>query len=219
MILMKKEERAEAIILELKKKYPRVPKLFLNHNTPSQMLCAIILSAQSTDAQVNAVTEKLFKKYKTVDDFANAKRSELEKEIFSTGFYKNKAKNVINCFKKIKTDFGGEIPKTIQELITLPGVGRKTANLVLLSMGEIVGIAVDTHVSRLSKRFGLSSEKNADKIEQDLIKIYDKKYWPFVNKLYISHGRSICTAKKPLCSQCVLNKKKLCPRVGVVVFQ
>ena len=215
---MKREERAEKIILELKKNYPRVPKLFLNHNTPPQMLCAIILSAQSTDAQVNVVTEKLFKRYKTVDDFASANKNEFEKEIFSTGFYKNKAKNVINCFKKIQNDFGGEIPKTIEDLVTLPGVGRKTANLVLLSIGFPVGVAVDTHVMRLSKRFGLSGEKNADKIEQDLIKIYDKKYWPFVNKLFISHGRTICMAKKPLCSNCFLNKQKLCLRVGVIDF-
>ena len=215
---MKKKERAEKIMLEMKKNYPRVPELFLNHNTPPQMLCAIILSAQSTDAQVNIVTERLFKNYKTVFDFANAKQSAFEKEIFSTGFYKNKAKNIILCFKKIQTDFGGKIPKTIEELVTLPGVGRKTANLVLLSIGEVVGIAVDTHVLRLTKRFGLSNEKNADKVEQDLIKVYDKKYWPFVNRLYISHGRAICTAKKPLCSGCFLNKKNLCPRVGIIDF-
>jgi endonuclease III len=213
-----KKERAENIILEMKKNYPRVPKLFLNHNTSPQMLCAIILSAQSTDAQVNVVTKKLFKKYKTIADFANAKQSEFEKEIFSTGFYKNKAKNVIACFKKIKIEFDGEIPTKIEELVTLPGVGRKTANLVLLSFGITSGIAVDTHVIRLSSRFSLSEEKNADKIEQDLMKIYDKKYWSFINRLFISHGRALCIAKKPICSKCFLNNG-LCPRIDVINSQ
>ena len=212
---MGKKERAEKIILEMKKSYPRVPKLFLNYNTSSQMLCAIILSAQSTDVQVNTVTKQLFKKYKTVADFANTKQSEFEKEIFSTGFYKNKAKNVIACFKKIKDEFNGKIPKTIEELIALPGVGRKTANLVLLSFGKNEGIAVDAHVLRLSKRFGFTKKTNADKVEQDLIKIYDKKYWPLVNRLFISHGRTLCTAKKPLCSKCFLNNG-LCSRIDVI---
>lgn len=212
---MNKKERAEKIILEMKKNYPRVPKLFLDHNTPAQMLCAIILSAQSTDAQVNVVTKELFKKYKTVNDFANAKKSEFEKEIFSTGFYKNKTKNIIACFKKIKNDFGGKIPNNILDLITLPGVGRKTANLVLLANGKTSGIAVDTHVARLAKRFGLTKEKNPDKLEFDLLKIYDKKYWKYINRYYISHGRAVCIAKKPVCSKCFLNKKGICPRLDV----
>ena len=213
---MDKKQRANEIMAGLKKNYPRVPKLFLNHNTPAQMLCAIILSAQSTDAQVNKVTKELFKKYETPHDFANAKINTFEKEIFSTGFYKNKAKNEIACFKKIELEFGGKLLSTMSELITLPGVGRKTANLVLLSFGKIEGIATDTHVLRLSNRFGLSKTTNADKVEQDLMKLYEKKCWGFVNKLYISHGRAICTAKKPACSNCFLNKNKLCPKVGVL---
>jgi len=203
----------------MKKKYPQVPKLFLHHDTQAQMLCAIILSAQSTDAQVNSVTKKLFKKYKTVFDFAHSKKSVFEKEIFSTGFYKNKTKNIIACFNKIEKEFDGKIPETMAELIALPGVGRKTANLVLLSFGKISGVAVDTHVARLSKRFGLTKESNPDKIEKDLLKIYDKKYWALVNKLFISYGREVCLAKKPFCSQCIFYKKRICPRLGVIKFE
>jgi len=213
---MNTKERAEKIILTLEKNYVGVPDLFLDHNTPAQMLCAIILSAQSTDAQVNIVTKKLFKKYKKVTDFANAKQSEFEKEIFSTGFYKNKAKNVINCFKKIEKEYGGKIPRNMHDLITLEGVGRKTANLVLLSLGDVQGVAVDTHVLRLANRFGFTKTKNANKVELDLIKLYDKKYWGLVNKLYISHGRTVCTAKKPQCQACFLRNEKLCPRIGVI---
>lgn len=219
MIFMKKEERAEAIILELKKKYPRVPKLFLNHNTPSQMLCAIILSAQSTDAQINKLTKELFKKYKNVNDFANALPKEFEKEIFSSGFYKSKTKRVIACFQMIRDEYGGKIPGEISELVKLPGVGRKTANLVLASNNKIEGIAVDTHVARLSYRFGLTKNKDANKIEKDLMEIYPKNKWIEINGLYITHGREICFAKKPICSKCFLNKSKLCPRVGVKDFR
>ncbi len=213
---MNKKERAERIILELEKKYPLVPELFLDYKTKAQMLCSIILSAQSTDVQVNVVTKKLFKKYKTVADFANATKSDFEKEIFSTGFYKNKTKNVISCFKKIETNFGGKIPKTMPDLVSLPGVGRKTANLVLLSLGKVEGIAVDVHVFRLSKRFGLTTATNPNKAENDLISIYPQKYWHLVNRLFISHGRAVCVAKRPFCSNCLLNKKKLCPRIGVL---
>ena len=213
---MNTKDRAEKIILILKKNYVNVPNLFLNHNTPAQMLCAIILSAQSTDAQVNIVTKELFKKYKKVTDFANAKQNEFEKEIFSTGFYKNKAKNIINCFKKIEKEHGGKIPWNMQDLIALDGVGRKTANLVLLSHGDVRGVAVDTHVLRLANRFGVTKTKNANKVELDLIKLYDKKYWGLVNKMYISHGRATCTAKKPQCQECFIRNEKLCPRIGVI---
>jgi len=211
-----KKKRAEKIILEMKKSYQGVPKLFLHHGTHAQMLCAIILSAQSTDAQVNVATKKLFKKYKTVSDFASAKKSVFEREIFSTGFYKNKTKNIILCFKKIEKEFNGKIPESMEELITLPGVGRKTANLVLLSFGKVNGVAVDVHVARLAKRFGLTKEKNPDKIEQDLLNVYDKKYWGLANRLFISHGRAVCVARKPFCSQCFLNRKGFCPRVDVI---
>jgi endonuclease-3 len=206
---------ANKVLFELKKNYKNVPKLFLNYKTDAQMLCAIILSAQSTDAQVNRVTEKLFLKYKSVNDFAGAGYKEFRKEIFSTGFYKTKAKNVINCFKKIKKEFGGNVPLTMESLVSLPGVGRKTANLVLANKEIILGIAVDTHVFRLSKRIGLSNGKNAEIIERDLMQIFDKKDWSKINGLLISHGREICLAKKPLCEKCFLNKKKLCAQIGV----
>lgn len=214
--LIKKKARALNIYSSLSKRYSNVPLLFLNYSTNAQLLCAIILSAQSTDAQVNKVTSSLFKKYKSVDDFANADISVFRKEIFSTGFYKNKAKNVINCFKKIKCDFGGKIPLNISALVSLPGVGRKTANLVLANKGIIEGIAVDTHVFRLSKRLGFSKNNSADKVEKDLMIIFPKKYWPKINGLLISHGRAVCFAKSPSCSSCFLLSKKVCPQIGVI---
>ncbi|HNV01223.1 MAG TPA: endonuclease III [archaeon] len=208
-----KKEFANKVIFELKKNYKNIPKLFLNYKTDPQMLCAIILSAQSTDAQVNMVTEKLFIKYKSVDDFANANIRTFEKEIFSTGFYKTKAKNVINCFKKIKKEFGGKVPFNMGSLVSLPGVGRKTSNLVLASKGIIFGIAVDTHVFRLSRRIGFSKAKTAEIVEKDLMKIFDKKEWSKINGLLITHGRAVCTAKKPNCVGCFLNKKDLCKKL------
>ena len=210
-----KKARATKVLSLLKKNYKKQPNLFLNHATQAQMLCAIILSAQSTDAQINKLTKKLFVKYKTVNDFASAVQKTFEKEIYSSGFYKNKSKNIIACFKKIKNDFKGKIPLTMGELITLPGVGRKTANLVLLNKGIIVGIAVDTHVFRLAKRFKLTKASTQDKVEKDLMTIYPKKQWSFVNKLFIVHGRAICTARNPACTKCFLNSKELCPRLGV----
>jgi endonuclease III len=210
-----KKVRATKILSLLKKNYKKQPNLFLDHSTSAQMLCAIILSAQSTDVQINKLTKKLFVKYKTVNDFASAKQQVFEKEIYSSGFYKNKAKNIIVCFKKIKTEFNGKIPLTMEELITLPGVGRKTANLVLLNKGIIAGIAVDTHVLRLAKRFNLTKASTPDKVEKDLMAIYPKKQWSFVNKLFIVHGRAICMAQKSTCTKCFLNSKELCSRKGV----
>lgn len=213
---MDQNKYAKKVIILLKNKYKIVPKLFLNYKTDSQLLCAIILSAQSTDAQVNKVTEKLFKKYKTVDDFANANIQIFEKEIFSTGFYKSKAKNIIFCFKKIKNEFGGKIPLNMVSLVSLPGVGRKTANLVLANKGIVKGIAVDTHVFRLAKRIGFSKGKTAELVEKDLMQIFEKKEWAKLNGLLISHGRAVCTAKKPNCNTCVLNKNGLCKRIGLI---
>jgi endonuclease-3 len=210
-----KKERAQKIISFLRKEYGYVPRLFLNHNTKPQMLAAIILSAQSTDAQINKLTIELFKKYKSVDDFASAKQKQLEKEIYSSGFYKAKARNLIACFKMIRDTYGGKIPSTISGLVTLPGVGRKTANLVLAVDNKIEGIAVDTHVARLSNRLGLTEYKDAKRIELDLMRIYSKKYWIEINGLFISHGRTICAARKPICEKCLLHKNKLCPRIGV----
>jgi endonuclease III len=215
--MLDKKTRAKKVFQLMAKKYSDVPKIFLDYGTDAQMLCAIILSAQSTDVQTNKVTSVLFKKYKTVRDFASADRKTFEKEIFSTGFYKNKTKNIIACFKKIESGFGGKVPREMNALISLPGVGRKTANLVLLSFGIIEGIAVDTHVARISFRLGLSNKKDPDKIEKDLMALFDKAFWAYVNRLFISHGRAICTAKNPLCEKCFLNEAKLCPRIGVLL--
>ena len=207
--------RARKVYLELKKNYANVPLLFLDHNTDAQMLCSIILSAQSTDAQVNKVTSTLFKKYKSVNDFASANLKVFEREIKPTGYYKQKAKRVIECFKIIRDKYGGKIPLKMEELIELPGVGRKTANLVLANKGIVDGIAVDTHVWRLAQRLGFSKFDVQNKIEQDLMQVFDKKVWHEINGLLISHGRAVCTARNPKCKECFLNKKKLCPRVGV----
>ena len=212
---MDNKKRAKLIFAQLEKNYPSVPMLFLNYKTDAQMLCAIILSAQSTDAQVNKVTNDLFKKYKSVDDFANANLKEFEGEVRPTGYYKQKAKRVIECFKIIRNTYNGKIPSMMDELIQLPGVGRKTANLVLASKGIVEGIAVDTHVWRLAQRMGFTKFDEQSKIEIDLMHVFDKSVWGKVNGLFISHGRTICTARNPNCEGCFLNKMKLCPKIGV----
>ena len=200
------------ILKRLKEKYDTTH--FLTTKTPIQTLVAVILSAQCTDARVNKVTKKLFKKYKTVHDFANADLEELEKEIHSTGFYKNKARNIKSASKKIIKDFKGKVPSTMENLIKLRGVARKTANVTLWKAHQKVeGIAVDTHVKRVSYRLGLTDHKNPNKIEQDLTKTYSKKDWPDVSYLIISHGRAICKSQIPNCSKCFL--KDLCPRTDV----
>jgi endonuclease III len=205
--------RAKKILSKLEKNYPSIPNLFLNYKTDAQMICAIILSAQSTDAQINKLTKKLFKKYFSVKDFANANKREFEKEIFSSGFYKNKAKNILSTFKILQKNYGGRIPLNMQSLLELPGIGRKTANLILLNKGIISGIAVDTHVLRLSNRLGFIQSKNQLKVETKLTQLYPKNKWAEVNKLFISHGRATCTAKSPFCNKCFLFS--LCPRVNV----
>jgi len=212
---MDNKKRAKLIFNELKKNYPFVPLLFLHYKTDAQMLVAIILSAQSTDAQVNKVTQKLFKKYKLVNDFANANLKEFENEIRSTGYFRQKAKRVIACFKIIRDEYHGKIPILMEQLIELPGVGRKTANLVLVSKGIVEGIAVDTHVWRLAQRMGFTKFDDQLKIEKDLMLVFDKSVWSKVNGLFISHGRSVCTARNPNCAVCFLNKKKLCPKIGL----
>lgn len=212
---MDNKKRAKLIFAELKKNYSSVPLLFLHYKTDAQMLAAIILSAQSTDAQVNKLTLTLFKKYKSVNDFASANLKVFELEVRSTGYYRQKAKRVIECFKIIRDKYKGKIPLKMAELIELPGVGRKTANLVLASYGIIEGIAVDTHVWRLAQRMGFTKFDDQKRIEIDLMNIFDKSVWQEVNGLFISHGRSICTARSPKCSECFLSKKNLCPKIGV----
>lgn len=203
------EKHASEILQMLKKEYG-TPITALLHKNPLQLLVSTILSAQCTDVRVNMVTKELFKKYKTAKDYANADIKHLEQEIKSTGFYKNKAKNIIGAAKKIVADFGGKVPKTMEELVTLPGVGRKTANIVLSEgYGIIEGIAVDTHVTRVSFRLGLTKNTDPVKIEQDLMLELPRKDWRNISNLLIAHGRRICSAKKPFCSGCLLNK--ICP--------
>lgn len=201
------------IIDVLQKEYPQA-KIALNFSNPLEILVATILSAQCTDERVNKVTAELFKKYKTVDDYANADLKKFEQEIKSTGFYKMKAKNIINAAKIIKEKFNGKVPNTMQDLISLPGVARKTANVVLgNAYGKVEGIVVDTHVRRLSYRIGLTKNTDPNKIEQDLMKIVPKDKWFIFPYLLIDHGRKICSARKPLCDKCVINK--YCKKVGI----
>ncbi len=197
------------ILKLLKKEYPKVG-IALKFNNPIELLVATILSAQCTDARVNMVTERLFKKYKKVEDYAGADLKSFEKEIYSTGFYKNKAKNIIASAKKILKDFNGKVPDTMDGLLQLPGVARKTANVVLFNgFGKTEGIVVDTHVLRLSRRLGLTKNKNPEKIEQDLKKLLNKKEWGRFSYLLMEHGRRICKARNPRCLDCVINK--FCP--------
>ena len=203
------ETKATRILKLLKKKYPRT-KIALKSRTPIQLLVSVILSAQCTDKRVNIVTATLFKKYKTVADFANADLKTFQQEIRSTGFYRNKAKNVIGAANMIQKDFNGNIPNTMEDILKLPGVARKTANIVLGSVyGIVEGIAIDTHCIRLTQRWGLTKNKDAVKIERDLMKIIPKKDWDKFSLMTIQHGRQVCYARKPNCSGCFLNK--ICP--------
>jgi endonuclease-3 len=208
-----KSKKAKRIVRLLKKEYP-LPKTALKYRTPLQLLIATILSAQCTDKKVNEVTEPLFKKYVKVEDFANASQNEFEKEIRSTGFFRNKAKNIIASSKRIYECYSGIVPDTMDDLLTLPGVARKTANIVLSSaFKKAEGIAVDTHVMRLSNRLGLSKAKYPDKIEKDLLEVVPKKDWIDFNYLLVEHGRKICNSRKPLCNACVL--AKICPSAEI----
>jgi endonuclease-3 len=190
----------------LGKDYPK-SRTALKFETPFQILVATILSAQCTDERVNQITPALFAKYPTVGAFAGADREELERDIRPTGFFRNKAKSIIGTAKKIMSDFGGRVPDTMAELITLPGVARKTANIVLSSgYGKAEGIAVDVHVKRLSGRLGLSKQMDPEKIEQDLLRIVPRKYWLDFNYILVNFGRQICQARKPRCSECKLKE-------------
>jgi len=206
---LKKEDnrkRAGKIVELLKKEYGQT-RIFLNHKTTFQLLIATILSAQCTDKKVNEVTRPLFKKYKKPADFARAEQEVLEQEIRQTGFFRNKTKNIISCSTRICDDYKGKVPDSMEDLISLAGVARKTANIVLSSAyGKAEGIAVDTHVKRLSNRLGLSAEKNPDKIERDLMAVVKRKDWVDINYLLISHGRNVCAARKPVCYKCTLSK-------------
>ncbi len=203
------KERIGSIIRILRREYPH-SRTALQYKTPLQILIATILAAQCTDERVNKVTPGLFRKYPTAAEFAKADPATLEQEIRSTGFFRNKTKSIIGATKKIVEDFGGEVPATMDELVTLPGVARKTANIVLSSgFGKAEGIAVDTHVRRLSGRLGLSRQTVPEKIEQDLLTTVPRKDWLDFNYMLVNHGRKICKARTPLCPQCAL--RKLCP--------
>ncbi|MFC1546140.1 endonuclease III [bacterium] len=211
MINMKTNSK---LIIKLLKKEYRTAHTALKYRTPFELLVSVRLSAQCTDERINKVTPELFKKYKNIYGFANAKQAILEKDIRSTGFYKHKAKSIISFSKQIIEEFNGTVPDSMENLIKLPGVARKTANIILSSCyKKAEGIAVDTHVARLSNRLGFSKQKDPFKIEQDLLKIVPKKYWLDFNYLLINHGRAVCDARKPLCENCFINK--FCPRIGV----
>lgn len=193
----------------MRKEYPQ-PRTALNYRTPLELLVATILAAQCTDERVNKVTPGLFQKYPTVEALARARQDELENDIRSTGFFRNKARNIIGLANKLVSEYGGRVPDTMEELIRLPGVARKTANIVLSSaFRKAEGIAVDTHVRRLSERLGLSRQSDPDKIERDLMEIVPREDWLDFNFLLVDHGRKVCQARKPLCPQCVI--KHLCP--------
>jgi len=207
------KRRIVKIIRILEKEYPG-SRTALRFETPLQILVATILSAQCTDERVNKLTPALFKKYPDAAAFAAADRAELEMDVRPTGFFRNKAKSIIGAAAKIVGDFGGLVPETMAELITLPGVARKTANIVLSSaFGKAEGIAVDVHVKRLSGRLGLSRQEDPEKIEQDLLKIVPRKDWLDFNYLLVNHGRRICQARKPKCPECPL--AGLCPSAVV----
>jgi endonuclease III len=204
--------RVKKILDGLAKLYPDA-QCALQHENPLQLLIATILSAQCTDARVNLVTPALFARYRTAKDFASAEPRELEAAIQSTGFFRNKTKNIIACCKGIVAKHGGEVPGTMEDLVALPGVGRKTANVVLGNAFETPGITVDTHVTRLSKRLGLTKETDAVKIEHDLMELIPKLQWTMFSHRMIFHGRQVCFARKPNCEGCLLNK--ICPKIGV----
>lgn len=200
--------RVRKIFPILRKTYPEA-KIALKFADPLELLIATILSAQCTDVRVNMVTRDLFKKYTSAKDWAKADLKQIESDIKSTGFYHNKAVNIKGACTKIAEQFGGKIPDTMQELLTLPGVGRKTANVVLGNAFGIPGIVCDTHVIRLSRRLGLSENKDAVKLEFDLAEIVPKKNWTLFSDLLIFHGRNLCKARKPDCGNCPI--AKYCP--------
>ena len=208
--------RTQKILSALKQTYPDA-HCELNFSSPLQLLVATILSAQCTDKRVNLVTAELFKKFRTAKDFADAPLAEIEDAVKSTGFFRNKAKNIKACCTALVEKFGGEVPRTMDELHALAGVGRKTANVVLgNTFGINVGVVVDTHVTRLSNRLGLTKGTDAVKLEQELIKLVPQKDWTLFSHWLIWHGRRRCAARKPDCANCEI--KKLCPQIGVKNF-
>ena len=188
-------------------------KCYLNHENAWQLLIATMLSAQCTDERVNQVTKKLFVKYPSIEAFANADVKELERDIYSTGFYKNKAKNIIACTKKLLEEYGGEVPRELKDLTSLAGVGRKTANVIRGNIYHEPSIVVDTHVKRISRKLGLTKEEDPVKIEYDLMEKLPKEQWILYNIQIITHGRNVCIARRPKCGECTL--RTVCPSCEV----
>jgi endonuclease-3 len=211
-----RRRRAGAIVRGLAKLYPDA-HCALHYRNPLELLVATILSAQCTDVRVNMVTPALFARYPDAAAFAAADPAELERAIQSTGFFRNKARNIIACCKEIVARFGGQVPGTMDELVPLPGIGRKTANVVLGNAFQVPGITVDTHVGRLSRRMGLTEETDPEKVERDLMALIPKKEWTMFSHRMIFHGRQVCFARKPSCETCTL--KRVCPRIGVADMQ
>lgn len=205
-------ERIAKVLERLNEAYSTEYKCYLNHENAWQLLIATMLSAQCTDERVNMVTKDLFKKYTSIEDFAKADLKELEKDIHSTGFYHNKAKNIILCANKLLNDYNGEVPKSIEELTSLAGVGRKTANVIRGNIFHEPSIVVDTHVKRISKKLGFTKEEDPEKIEFDLMEVLPKDHWILYNIQIITHGRGVCTARNPKCSECFL--QDLCKAGG-----
>ncbi len=206
--------RADKIVKGLARAYPQA-RCSLDFRTPLELLVATILSAQCTDKRVNLVTPDLFGKYPTAADYATAPLDELEKDIQSTGFYRNKAKSIKQCCEKLVEEHQGEVPDNLDDLVAMPGIGRKTANVILgTAFGIASGVVVDTHVSRVSRRLGLSTHKDAVRIERDLMELIPQAEWIAFSHRMIQLGRGPCTARKPKCGECPLDE--VCPKIGVV---
>ncbi len=203
------KQNTQEILRLLDEQYGREYVCYLNHDNAWQLLIATMLSAQCTDARVNIVTADLFRKYRSIDDFADANLKELEQDIKPTGFYHNKAKNIIECCKKLRDEFGGEVPSTLEELTSLAGVGRKTANVIRGNIFNEPSVVVDTHVKRISKKLGLTKNDDPVKIEFDLMKELPKDHWILYNIQIITLGRTICKAPTPKCEECFL--QHVCP--------
>ncbi|MBE7516224.1 MAG: endonuclease III [Chloracidobacterium sp.] len=207
------KKRSAEILRRLKKEYPDA-HCALDHTSPFELLIATILSAQCTDARVNIVTAELFRKYRRPQDYIDVTQEELERDIHSTGFFRNKAKNIRAACKRLIDEYNGEVPQTMDELLTLAGVARKTANVVLgNAFGIAAGVVVDTHVSRVSQRLGFTAARSPEAIERDLAALIPKKDWIMLPHRLIFHGRKICVARKPKCSECVLADQ--CPSRGL----
>lgn len=204
-----KAERVKRILELLDQEYGTEYRCYLNHETPWQLLIAVIMSAQCTDARVNIVTETLFKKYDTLEKFAAADQRELEQDIHSIGFYHSKAKNIIACCQALMERFGGQVPERMEDLLTLAGVGRKTANVIRGNIYNEPSIVVDTHVKRISRKLGLAKEEDPEKIEYELMKVLPKDHWILWNIHIITLGRTLCTARSPRCRDCFLREE--CP--------